>query len=352
MLGLRGELHITSPSGPAERRRQPARGEGHLPGATGRSSASTAASSSSSGRSRTRASTSRRTAAEPRRAGRRPGRRPALSPRVRLLSEPDMAGHRQAELAAARPWPARRAPAAPTRRCCSGPRSPCSPARARGRPEPGHPCSRPSTRSRSGSRPKATPSETTRQGRQAASKDWHIGYERGLNATAGSWQLIYRLARQLTVRAQAGGDNSLDPDLDPALEVAARPGGPADQAPRPRSAFSMWFCRKASTAAAASRWVGRSRTRLRGCCRRRTRRESGWWLPRPRSRRGSAPPDRSRPAHAFPRLCAMATLAASDRSGGRAAPANPANPERAAARRVPAGGRALSCPQSARQTTL
>ena len=42
------------------------------------------------------------------------------------------------------------------------------------------------------------------------SKDWYIGYERGLNATAGSWQLIYRLARQITVRAQAGGDNSLD----------------------------------------------------------------------------------------------------------------------------------------------
>jgi len=42
------------------------------------------------------------------------------------------------------------------------------------------------------------------------SKDWYVGYERGLNATAGSWQLIYRLARQLTVRAQAGGDNSLD----------------------------------------------------------------------------------------------------------------------------------------------
>ncbi len=42
------------------------------------------------------------------------------------------------------------------------------------------------------------------------SKDWYVGYERGLNATTGSWQLIYRLARQLTVRAQAGGDNSLD----------------------------------------------------------------------------------------------------------------------------------------------
>ena len=32
--------------------------------------------------------------------------------------------------------------------------------------------------------------------------DWYVGYERGLNATAGSWQLIYRLARRLTVRAR------------------------------------------------------------------------------------------------------------------------------------------------------
>jgi translocation and assembly module TamB len=42
------------------------------------------------------------------------------------------------------------------------------------------------------------------------SKRWYVGYERGLNATTGSWQLIYRIARRLTVRAQAGGDNSLD----------------------------------------------------------------------------------------------------------------------------------------------
>jgi translocation and assembly module TamB len=42
------------------------------------------------------------------------------------------------------------------------------------------------------------------------SKRWYIGYERGLNATTGSWQLIYRLAQRFTVRAQAGGDNSLD----------------------------------------------------------------------------------------------------------------------------------------------
>jgi translocation and assembly module TamB len=42
------------------------------------------------------------------------------------------------------------------------------------------------------------------------SQRWYIGYERGLNATTGSWQLIYRIAQRLTVRAQAGGDNSLD----------------------------------------------------------------------------------------------------------------------------------------------
>ncbi len=42
------------------------------------------------------------------------------------------------------------------------------------------------------------------------SKRWYIGYERGLNATTGSWQLIYRIARRFTLRAQAGGDNSLD----------------------------------------------------------------------------------------------------------------------------------------------
>ncbi|HWK84372.1 MAG TPA: translocation/assembly module TamB domain-containing protein, partial [Caldimonas sp.] len=42
------------------------------------------------------------------------------------------------------------------------------------------------------------------------SKRWYVGYERGLNATTGSWQLIYRVAQRVTIRAQAGGDNSLD----------------------------------------------------------------------------------------------------------------------------------------------
>lgn len=42
------------------------------------------------------------------------------------------------------------------------------------------------------------------------SRRWYVGYERGLNATAGTWQLIYRLGQRFTVRAQSGLDDSLD----------------------------------------------------------------------------------------------------------------------------------------------
>ena len=42
------------------------------------------------------------------------------------------------------------------------------------------------------------------------SERWYIGYERNLNATAGNWQLIYRVAQRFTLRAQAGEDNALD----------------------------------------------------------------------------------------------------------------------------------------------
>jgi translocation and assembly module TamB len=42
------------------------------------------------------------------------------------------------------------------------------------------------------------------------SRRWYVGYERGLNATTGSWQLIYRIARRFTLRAQSGADNSVD----------------------------------------------------------------------------------------------------------------------------------------------
>jgi translocation and assembly module TamB len=39
---------------------------------------------------------------------------------------------------------------------------------------------------------------------------WYVGYERGVNSTTGTWQLIYRVAQRFTVRVQAGDDNALD----------------------------------------------------------------------------------------------------------------------------------------------
>jgi translocation and assembly module TamB len=42
------------------------------------------------------------------------------------------------------------------------------------------------------------------------SRRWYVGYERSLNATTGKWQIIYRIAQRLTLRAQSGQDNSLD----------------------------------------------------------------------------------------------------------------------------------------------
>ncbi len=42
------------------------------------------------------------------------------------------------------------------------------------------------------------------------SRRWYVGYERSLNATTGSWQLIYRIAQRFTLRAQGGDDNALD----------------------------------------------------------------------------------------------------------------------------------------------
>jgi len=42
------------------------------------------------------------------------------------------------------------------------------------------------------------------------SKRWYVGYERGLESTVGTWQLIYRVAQRITVRASAGADNAID----------------------------------------------------------------------------------------------------------------------------------------------
>ena len=42
------------------------------------------------------------------------------------------------------------------------------------------------------------------------SRRWYVGYERGVNATTGSWQLIYRIAQRFTLRAQSGEDSAID----------------------------------------------------------------------------------------------------------------------------------------------
>jgi translocation and assembly module TamB len=43
------------------------------------------------------------------------------------------------------------------------------------------------------------------------SRRWYLGYERSLQTTTGSWQLIYRLAQRFTLRAQSGSaENALD----------------------------------------------------------------------------------------------------------------------------------------------
>lgn len=46
-------------------------------------------------------------------------------------------------------------------------------------------------------------------GKQISDKVY-LGYERSLNATTGSWQLIYRVAARFTLRAQTGEDDAID----------------------------------------------------------------------------------------------------------------------------------------------
>jgi translocation and assembly module TamB len=42
------------------------------------------------------------------------------------------------------------------------------------------------------------------------SQRWYLGYERSVNATTGTWQLIYRVAQRFTLRGQSGADNAID----------------------------------------------------------------------------------------------------------------------------------------------
>ena len=42
------------------------------------------------------------------------------------------------------------------------------------------------------------------------SRRWYVGYERGVHATTGTWQVIYRVAQRFTLRAQSGEETALD----------------------------------------------------------------------------------------------------------------------------------------------
>ena len=42
------------------------------------------------------------------------------------------------------------------------------------------------------------------------SRRWWVGYERGVHATTGTWQVIYRVAQRFTLRARSGEENALD----------------------------------------------------------------------------------------------------------------------------------------------
>lgn len=42
------------------------------------------------------------------------------------------------------------------------------------------------------------------------SQRWYVGYERGVNSTTGTWQLIYRAAQRYQLRMQSGLENALD----------------------------------------------------------------------------------------------------------------------------------------------
>ncbi|HET7774424.1 MAG TPA: translocation/assembly module TamB domain-containing protein [Burkholderiaceae bacterium] len=42
------------------------------------------------------------------------------------------------------------------------------------------------------------------------SRRWYVGYERSVNAALGTWQIVYRVAQRVTVRARSGVENAID----------------------------------------------------------------------------------------------------------------------------------------------
>jgi translocation and assembly module TamB len=82
------------------------------------------------------------------------------------------------------------------------------------------------------------------------SRRWYVGYERGVNATTGTWQLVYRIAQRFTLRAQSGLDNSLD--MIWIWRVQPAPSPAPSPAPTPAPAPAENPVRKSGTSPATS----------------------------------------------------------------------------------------------------
>ena len=133
----------------------------------------------------------------------------ALNPRIRLFSEPEHVGPRQAELAGRSAARARRPDGADTALLQQAALALLS-GEGPGRDRPADASRSASTRSRCGRAPgrraRTRSSPSASRSRSAGTSATSAASTR----TAGTWQLIYRVAQRITVRAQAGADNAID----------------------------------------------------------------------------------------------------------------------------------------------
>ena len=172
-----------------------------------------------------------------------------------------------------------------------------------------------STRSRCASRRGRRARTTIVSVGKQISKRWYVGYERGLNATTGSWQLIYRIAQRFTLRAQAGGDNVDRPDLDAALEVTGAVAPVSGRDVEVGLADVVLHegvdGRRGVELRRIEVELALVRARARGAALER-RLEVDGMAGRPRIRRGSGPARPPDPARAFPRVSAWRAPVASE----------------------------------------
>jgi translocation and assembly module TamB len=122
------------------------------------------------------------------------------NPRVRLFSRARHERHRQAVVAGAGPRPdgLGRTDTALLQRAAVALLA------GEGRGAHRHAAAQPRPTSSRCARPTGDVRETVITLGKQLSRRWYVGYERGVNATTGTWQLIYRIAQRFTLRAQSG----------------------------------------------------------------------------------------------------------------------------------------------------